>query len=765
MNAPAAVPALARPVVPAPGAASPPSAASAASPEPATWWDAAARPALVVAALLGAASVVLAWSAASGALLPPVPLRAALAAVAAALLPGAPVAVLLRLPSRALSLALATAVSLSVTVLLAQTSIVTGSWHPVRAQTGLVAASLVLCALAWRHLPARPSGPPSSAAPPARAARTVRHSPSQRWLSLGALGVALLLFSAQASTLDVGGAGALGVVTQVRAPYVVALALIALVIATGLRRPAVDPVVLTLACLTLTAVVTTLVSAADGAASVPTGWVHRGLVDVLVELEALPRGLDARFSWAGFFAAAAHLVVVAGLDDVQPFLALAPVAFAALLMAPLHVLGRALTGSSRTAWVGVVLHVLANWYQQDYFAPQALALVLHVTVLATLVWWWRAAPVPAPPGARVRSRVGAALRRTPGRPPGVGPRRATALEGLLLLVVAAVVVSHQLTPVVLVGSLVVLAATGATRFTSLWLAGVLLFTAWFSLGASDFWLGHLGTVLGDVGRVGSTLEGAVSDRVGTLPGYQAGQYLRLASSGSLAVLAALGWFLRRGRPGWVLGTALAAVPFGLVLVQSYGGEVAIRCFVLASPVLAPLAASAVVRVAPVRVPAGQRELGWPRVLVLAAAVLVGALALTATRGLNASFERVTQAQVVLGAELLAGAPDGATVMTWGNSPYLVGTRLQEVDVSVVYGPERPRCLERPAACTLQTLPDHVLVTSAHEAQVVLQSGVAPGWAAAGVQELLASRLYRVVADDPDQTLLRRTGAPAAGAPR
>ena len=71
--------------------------------------------------------------------------------------------------------------------------------------------------------------------------------------------------------------------------------------------------------------------------------------------------------------------------------------------------------------------------------------------------------------------------------------------------VAAVVVSHQLTPLVTIGALMSMSVLGVTRHKLLWLAALLIFIAWFTYGASAYWQGHLGEVLRELGSVRSSL--------------------------------------------------------------------------------------------------------------------------------------------------------------------------------------------------------------------------------------------------------------------
>ena len=164
-----------------------------------------------------------------------------------------------------------------------------------------------------------------------------------------------------------------------------------------------------------------------------------------------------------------------------------------------------------------------------------------------------------------------------------------------MVILAAMVVAHQLTPLAAIGALLIFAICGLTRYNLLWLAAAVLFIAWFSYGAYPYWQGHLGQVIADIGGVDQNLNSSVSQKITGDPVYSRMQLLRIVAALVLMGMAGIGWLrLRRisgSRP--MLAAAVALAPFGLVLLQSYGGEVAIRAFLYASPVLSPLAALSV----------------------------------------------------------------------------------------------------------------------------------------------------------------------------
>ncbi|MEZ0490656.1 serine/threonine protein kinase [Kineococcus sp. TBRC 1896] len=724
----------------------------------------------LVLALLVPAAAALGWA---------LPGRTLAAVLFVTLVPGLPLALALRLPNLLVTAALASALSFSWALLQGTAALVTGFWHPVgSAWSGSLLAAAATVLVLHRSRSAR-----------ARLRALDRPSPPARtWRRRVGRGVsrrravpALLLLAAAAlwwwgtRVLPLDRVSALGLLPVLGWQVLAALVLVAVVAVLALRAPRPDHLVLVGVSVVLALVGYTTVAAADGYGSVPTAWVHVGFIDHVSTRGAVPAGVDARFSWPAFWGAGAQLVALAGVPDARGLLVLAPL-FSALVNLPaLLVVGRVVTGSLRWAWAAVLVGMVTNWYQQDYFSPQATALTCYLAVLATCLWLARlpapAAQPAAGPGPSWRRRVLVALRRTPADPAGTSPASLRALLLALVVVTAGIVAVHQLTPLTLLLTLGVLTVTGRARFRSLWLVAAVLFAGWFSYGATDFWFGHLGMVLRDVGQVGSSLGAGVADRLTGDPTYQRAQYVRMAWSGLLLLLAVAGLARRRRRPGGLLLAGLALAPFGLLAVQSYGGEVVIRCFLFASPVLAPLAVVALRDLVAAGEPARSRRRGRHRHRPLPPALSTGAavagvaglvalavaagLLLVGTRGLNTAFERTAPGLVAASERYFALAgPDDAVATTLegsGLAPrYPVASpneRLLDVDACLSGGS---------ASCLGEDPPEFVLLSSEQEALGELQQGRAPGWLWQFGDRLVTSGRYHVVGRWDDALLLRRS---------
>ncbi|WP_432573633.1 serine/threonine protein kinase [Kineococcus sp. SYSU DK005] len=690
------------------------------------------------------------------------PGRALLAVLFTVCVPGVPLALAVGLRDRGLTAALALAAGPLWAVLAGTVAIAGGWWAPVASAWVASAVALAAVPAAWRARPVRA---------PARTA-TAPGPLAHRAAAAGALLLAAALWWSGTRHVRLDEAGALGLLPVVGWRVLAALAVLCAVTAWALTRPRPDAPVLTAAALLLAAAAYTTAAVADGYGNPPVAWVHVGFAEQITLTGTVPGGVDARFSWPGFFAAAAQLVELAGVPDARAFLVAAPVFHTALALPGLFTIARTVTRSVRWAWVGVFCHLLANWYQQDYFAPQAIAFVGYVAVLATVLRLLDAAPVPRTSGT-VLARAAQAVRRVPGVPVGESPATLRRAWLLVTLIVLGITVGHQLTPVALTAQLAVAALVGLTRARLLWLVTGVTLAGWFAHGATDYWLGHLQTVVGDIGRPGASLDAGVGQRLTGDPTYQRAQLVRVASSAALFGLGGLGLLVLRRRRVALLLAGIAAAPFGLLLVQSYGGEVLIRCFLYASPVLAPLAAVALRRALAaarhrVRGRAGAAARRVPAPLALVPLLLAACLVLVFDRGLNVSFERTPPGQALAASRVYELARPGDTVGLPGGSgltPYL---RITDVGVDYL---DADTCADGPTAqCVPQGPPRFLMVTSTQDRYGRLLQHRDAGWVWELAERWSASAGYVVLLRTPTAWLLERTepvaapAAPAAAAP-
>jgi hypothetical protein len=306
-------------------------------------------------------------------------------------------------------------------------------------------------------------------------------------------------------------------------------------------------------------------------------WRHIGLAEMVARTGTVRPDLDVYGNWPGFFIILGFLSRAAGMPSLLGLAEWASVIFNALYLAPLLLLYRALAVNPRLIWLAVWIFYSANWIAQDYLAPQAFGYLLYLTSLGLLMH--------AYPGTARRW----------GREGYVAWRRWAAPIVLILVLVAASVPVHQLTPVQLTISLAAVAVVsrGVPRALPIFLACTI--AAWAVFMATAYLDGHLTNVISDVGKVGASVEEGVQERVAGSEGHLFVVRMRLALSCFIGLLAVAGCVRLLARGGTAAIDrrliALALAPAVLPAIQSYGGEVGLRAFFFALPVLAYFAAS------------------------------------------------------------------------------------------------------------------------------------------------------------------------------
>jgi hypothetical protein len=565
----------------------------------------------------------------------------------------------------------------------------------------------------------------------------------------------------------------LGLASVLRAPYWLALGLLALAFAFEVAGTAREWVLLGATC-ALVVVLFGTASAVEPVARVATAWYIAGFVNYVAAHGHVLNGFDARFSWPAFFAYAAMILRAAGEPSATALLRWAPVVFELVYLAPLRMLAGAAGVSRRAGWIGTALFYAANFVEQDYFSPQAFAdLFLLVLLAAVLAFWARGVrdgdettvPLRHPGLARRLGRRLSLLRRPPAVPLLDGGRRQLVLA-LVVAMCAAAVVSHQLTPYALVLGFVVLFLSG--RQSTPYLALLVLVTAagWLGLAATNFWVNHLDLVFGGTGNIGAALHQNVSGRVTGAAMHRHVVDLRLGLAVAVAVLALAGALRRRGER---TVEALAAYPFLLLGAQSYGGEAVLRCFLYALPFLALLAGSFLAsllagRPAPAaqRPPPGGRSrrerLRRPLGALAVGCVLFGCAGwLSVVRGGNDPYEAFTSGEraAVLDVYRLARRGDGIAVleslagesMPWRDEG--LGS-YRYLDADVTGGPTGA------ARSLLAQHPRFVILTGGVERWGELVEGWPRGWERGDEQVLLRAR-FRVQHSWPTATVLEADG--------
>ncbi|MEU6994309.1 lipopolysaccharide biosynthesis protein [Streptomyces sp. NPDC046465] len=488
------------------------------------------------------------------------------------------------------------------------------------------------------------SAPPTAAPAPPPAAPAAPAAPSQA-RPRHVLVMAFLLVTALAlywlpvlglGEKDLEDMGGLGLVSVLPRPTLLGAVLLVVVFAALLWM---DRPLKSLLLLTLLATVVSLHALPAVIETEPrfaTAWQHLGFMEYIDRTGSAVPDLDARWSWPGFFAAAAFLAKACGVSDLTEVIRWWPTAVQLLYLAPMFLLVRSMRASWRAKWAGLWIFVLSGWVGQDYFSPQGFTYLLYIAFVAILLVWFRA------------PRVLWAKRR-PGEsevePTGRGERAVLLL--VLMGLFAGTVPAHQLTPFVMLGVLTVLVLVGRSELRGLPLLFGVLVVVWLGFLAEPYWSGHFDDLFGGVGGVGGNVSSSVSGRIeGGSSTHQLVLYARVAMAGSVMAVACWGWWRRRfhkySERSLVVLTFVPFLGFGM---QSYGGEMALRVFMFALPGAALLAGLALFP----RTGATPEERDRDRVSLAPLAALLAGLVLMGgflvARWGNEPFERIRPGEV------------------------------------------------------------------------------------------------------------------------
>jgi hypothetical protein len=293
----------------------------------------------------------------------------------------------------------------------------------------------------------------------------------------------------------------------------------------------------------------------DGPRSQSAGK-HIDLVQQIQTYHALVSPLDIYNNWSGFFASIAWLCDIAGIRDPTPLATFWPALIAVFRVAALRFLFGQLLSTPRQCWIAVALAVLADSIGADYFSPQSVGFLLGLAIFGLAL-----APY----------------------------RRSTRLS-LILIAGCVLAMSHQLSPYVVGGVLIILVLFKQVRP---WWTPVLV------LGPALVWAGvHAGALKGFVSlkAIGFTQNFHAPPTPGShglarLPIVRETVLAVLFSIAVLGVLALIGLVKnRRGRRYWAWALCPSA-GVALVIINPYGQEGIFRAALFGLPWLAVLGAS------------------------------------------------------------------------------------------------------------------------------------------------------------------------------
>jgi hypothetical protein len=164
-----------------------------------------------------------------------------------------------------------------------------------------------------------------------------------------------------------------------------------------------------------------------------------------------------------------------------------------------------------------------------------------------------------------------------------GAQRA-GLIAVMVLIFAAMVPSHQITPAVAIGSVAVLVALNRCSARSLPILMGVIFVSWLLFMTTTYLNGHLHKVVGGIGEVTENVSVNVTSRIRGSAEHVFVVVIRLVMTGLVCALAFAG-AVRRWRHGYRdIGFAvITAIPYVFVIIQPYGGEMMLRAYLFALP--------------------------------------------------------------------------------------------------------------------------------------------------------------------------------------
>ena len=510
--------------------------------------------------------------------------------------------------------------------------------------------------------------------------------PLTLWLG----GLSLLLWVYAVATSDYGAMNGYGLISVLGWTYFAGLLLAVAGFAVELGQPTLRTARLIGYLVLFALFLYGTASAVEPTAVLTDSWIHVGFIKyILVHGQPL-NGYDARFSWPGAFSLGAMLSEFVGLHSAIAFTHWFPLAIELSYLPPLLVIARYSGVSPRAGWLGIALYYSTNWILQDYFSPQALNYLFYLVAIAAVLYLWRPRPLaitPHDPGSwRERLTFSRPLLRL-GRVLGhdAEPTRSPAVTAGLLAVLALVFLassmSHQLTPYAL--ALPALLLARRLGRPEVWILLVVFAIGWLSLGASNYWVGHLGVIFGSIGQLGSKLSSNVTSRVTGTVTHLIVVKSRIGLTAAIYLLAAVGVVRRRADSRAL--EALSAAPLLLMAAQNYGGEGLMRVVLYGLPFVGMLAASAIL-------PSREGQLSSPLGLLRPPASwsitahLDRAIASHAWATTRHALERSSR---VLVAVVLAACALITTMVRGGNDAYESFTPDEVAAVNYVYDHIRP----------------------------------------------------------------------------
>ncbi|HEY7029894.1 MAG TPA: hypothetical protein VH482_01140, partial [Thermomicrobiales bacterium] len=476
--------------------------------------------------------------------------------------------------------------------------------------------------------------------------------------------VALWLLSL--NNVDLARMNDFGLISVLPIPVFIALGMLTTSFCISLRERPVCTPLLVLHVLALILMLYGITAFVEDVPRFESAWKHVGIAEYIMRNGSVDPTIDAYFNWPGFFILLAFFTKICGFQSALSFVAWAPVYLELLYLGPLvMIFGRATT-DKRLVWLAVWTFYLANWIGQDYLSPQGFSYFLYLVTFAILLTWFGTESAEGHPIFRLMRRLriptGGLDRLYGWLAPADRPNADSRLGQRLGLVVAilamfaVVVPSHQLTPFAILGGVSGLVVFHRCRLWALPIVMGVMVVLWLRFFATDYFAGHGSQVAGQVGDVGGSVGANMTDRLSGSSGHVVVVYLRTAMALILWGLAAIGGLRRfsRGHRDFTVAL-LALVPFPLVVLQSYGGEMLLRVYLFSLPFMAFFAAAIFYRT-------GQAGRSWLTTTAVVAVSVIAIGAFFVTRYGNERMDYFTPQERASVQYLYSVAPPGSLLL-------------------------------------------------------------------------------------------------------
>ncbi|MBF9066536.1 glycosyltransferase [Streptacidiphilus fuscans] len=400
----------------------------------------------------------------------------------------------------------------------------------------------------------------------------------RRYAPCAPLPVALVLWLLSLRNVNLGGIGALGLLQVLPPLYWVAVVLLTGGFVATLRTPRLSQGWLAGYVLALIALIHATPTLLYPTLRYAWAWKHVAIVDAMLHHNGVvPNAGDLEIynQWPGFFLLNVAVLKVLGLSSPVGYAAWVPPFANALMLVPLLLIYRSVTTDRRIVWTGVWIYYSVSWIGQDYFSPQAFAFLLYAWVMALVL---RRLP------AKARAPGEPASGRPPDRPTsGVLGGWGWSLVTVLLLV-GAIVCSHQLTPLMVISGLALLMIPRRNRRV-VWppLVGAAVITAVYGATVARPYLSkNLGSFVSSLASPDGNVASGFRSLGSAAPEQVLVGFVDRGLSATVMLLAVACLVLRR----WTRRTPivwLLVAPLPLLAANAYGGEMLFRAYMFSLP--------------------------------------------------------------------------------------------------------------------------------------------------------------------------------------